>query len=143
MVVSKVAWVFAHRTLSIGQSAQKLQAGLQTNKCSREETVSGDTGFQTESYDFFLFGAAASFFFFCIRNGLINTGQRGFGDKLKGRRIREDYRRNPEEYKIHQHHGINKKEELHHHQGGNSDDGSSTRSGLRGKKDQEEQRPRP
>jgi hypothetical protein len=61
----------------------------------------------------------------------------------KRRKIREDYRRNPEEYMIHQHHRINNKEELHQHQGGNLDNGSSTRSRLRGKKDQDEERPRP
>ncbi|PLW39711.1 hypothetical protein PCANC_15857 [Puccinia coronata f. sp. avenae] len=41
---------------------------------------------------------------------------------------------------------INNKEELHQQQAGNTDDGSSTRSGHRGKKgkkDQEEERPRP
>ncbi|PLW06753.1 hypothetical protein PCANC_27590 [Puccinia coronata f. sp. avenae] len=64
----------------------------------------------------------------------------------KRRKIREEYRRNPEEYTIHQHHRINNKEELHQQQAGNTDDGSSTRSGHRGKKgkkDQEEERPRP
>ncbi|PLW36871.1 hypothetical protein PCANC_26276 [Puccinia coronata f. sp. avenae] len=64
----------------------------------------------------------------------------------KRRNIREEYRRNPEEYTIHQHHRINNKEELHQQQAGNTDDGSSTRSGHRGKKgkkDQEEERPRP
>ena len=64
----------------------------------------------------------------------------------KRRKIREEYRRNPEEYTIHQHHRINNKEELHQQQAGNTDDGSSTRSrhrGKKGKKDQEEERPRP
>ncbi|PLW19228.1 hypothetical protein PCASD_16610 [Puccinia coronata f. sp. avenae] len=64
----------------------------------------------------------------------------------KRRNIREEYRRNPEEYTIHQHHRINNKEELHQQQAGNTDDGSSTRSGHRGKKgkkDQEEERPKP
>ena len=64
----------------------------------------------------------------------------------KRKKIREEYRRNPEEYTIYQHHRINNKEELHQQQAGNTDDGSSTRSGHRGKKgkkDQEEERPRP
>jgi hypothetical protein len=61
----------------------------------------------------------------------------------KRRNIREEYRRNPEEYTIHQHHRINNKEELHQKQAGYTNNGSSTRSGNRGKKDQEEERPRP
>jgi hypothetical protein len=64
----------------------------------------------------------------------------------KRRNIREEYRRNQEEYTIHQHHQINNKEELHQQQAGNTDNGSSTRGGHRGKKgkkDQEEERPRP
>jgi hypothetical protein len=64
----------------------------------------------------------------------------------KRRKIREEYRRNPEEYTIHQNHRINNKEELHQQQAGNTDNGSSIRSGHRGKKgkkDQEEERPRP
>ncbi|PLW33646.1 hypothetical protein PCASD_14964 [Puccinia coronata f. sp. avenae] len=48
----------------------------------------------------------------------------------KRRNIREEYRRNLEEYTIHQHHRINNKEELHQQQAGDTDDGSIEIGGL-------------